>query len=369
MTDNLISSAKKIPAVPLSAAEDYIAKKDLLVGDVNQALTEHPDLQLLIGNNPLPVLYDNHDNHALFMSNVFKLNDFAFMARVIFWVYRTYYQHGFSFDYFPVALKAWVKAIEKHLEYNNARALINIYQWIIDNHEEIIQASENVTEPPFYMNPGWKGLKESFQASLLAGNHRESLKIANEAVHKAEDLADFYLQVIQPSMYAIGTLWEKGNISVAQEHLASAIVTRVMASLYPRFILLEQTRGKSIVTAAPNEFHEIGPRMVADLLEINGWNVDYIGANVPAKDILDLVLKKNPFFLAISVGMPFNIESARDIIDTLKNNPSTRETKIMLGGHCLIENPQLKEKLGVDGYGSFAKDAVAVANEWWANNA
>ncbi len=368
MVDALIGSTKKLPPVPLSAAENYIAKKDLLVGDVNRALTEHPNLKILIGSNPLTVLYDNHNNHALFMGNVFKLNDFTFMARVIFWVYRTYNQRGFSFDYFPAALNAWVEAIKKHIEPEQAKHLINIYRWMIDNHEEIIQASEKVTAPPVSINPEWNDLKESFQASLLSGNHRQSLNIAGDAVHKPEDLADFYLQVIQPSMYAIGNLWEKGDISVAQEHLASAIVTRVMASLYPRFILLEHTKGKSIVTAAPNEFHEIGPRMVADLLEINGWDVDYIGANVPAKDILDLVLEKEPFFVAISVGTPFNIDNARDIIDTLKSKPSAKNTKIMLGGYCFLDNPQLIEKLGAEGYGASAKEAVAVANEWWADN-
>ena len=367
MPENLIDSAQKLPVIPFSAAEEFSAKKDTLISEVNQTLAENPRVKELIGNNPMSLLFENHSNSALFMSNVFKLNDFAFFAKVVLWVYRTYYNQGFSYDYFPVAMQAWINAIENNICHDNAVYLTPAYRWIIDNHEKIIESSGQAEDTAFAIEPGWQNTKKSYLATLLEGNHRQALKIADEAVHSANELADFYLQVIQPAMYDIGLLWEKGEISVAQEHLASAIVTRVMASLYPRFILIEKSRGKAVVTAAPNEFHEIGPRMVADLLELDGWDIDYIGANVPAKDLLDLLGKNNPFFLAISVSMPFNLDNAREIIHTIKDNPQIRETKIMLGGYCIAKNPELKEKIGADGYGVSAKEAVNLASEWWLN--
>lgn len=58
-------------------------------------------------------------------------------------------------------------------------------------------------------------------------------------------------------MYEIGLLWEKGLISVAQEHLATSIVMRIMSYLYMDFILVENTKGKAIITASANEYHEI----------------------------------------------------------------------------------------------------------------
>lgn len=367
MIETLIQKAETINPIPFSAAQQYSDNQDRLVDEVNRVLSADPDIDKLIGHNPLSVLYDNHNNHATFMSNVFKLNDFTLMTRVILWVYKTYNNHKFSYDYFPRAMRAWIEAVRNHLDPDKAEPIINVYRWIIDHHEQIIEASREVKEPPRLTEEKWQQICEPFLTSLLEGNHRESLRLANNSIHSAVDLADFYLQVIQPAMYRVGTLWESGEISVAQEHLASAIVSRVMASLYPRFIMLEQNKGKAVVTAAPNEFHEIGPRMVADLLEINGWDIDYLGANTPAHDLLDLLKDRHPFFLAVSIGVPFNLDCAREIITTVKETPSLRDTRIMLGGYCFSMNPHLKDRIKADGGGTSARDAVLLAEEWWAN--
>lgn len=79
-------------------------------------------------------------------------------------------------------------------------------------------------------------------------------------------------------MYEVGNLWERGEISVAEEHLASSIISRIMSTIYSKFITFENTRGKAVVTATANEFHKLGSRIVADSLEMNGWDVNHLGS-------------------------------------------------------------------------------------------
>lgn len=366
MTD-IISNTSTITRVPFHSAMEYYENQDLLVDAVNKALTANSDLKRLIGQKPVAIMYDNHTNHASFMSNVFKLNDYELMSNVIIWVYHTYHDQGFSYDYFPIALKAWIKAIKKHLDPSKTRPLVKVYEWIIENHELFIETSLKAEKPPLLVEQKWQELKEAFMASLVTGGHRKSIELATDNVHNAADLTEFYLQVIQPAMYEIGTLWEKGELSVAREHLASAIVTRVMAALYPKFIILEQTKGNAIVTAAPNEYHEIGPRMVADLLELDGWDVDYTGANTPPDDLLDLMAERNPHFVAISVGMPFNLDKTVDLVKKIRGQKQFNDTKIMLGGQSLKMSRQVRQVIGVDGIGDSARDAVSISAEWWHN--
>jgi len=140
-----------------------------------------------------------------------------------------------------------------------------------------------------------------------------------------------------------------------------------MATLYPKFIIVEQTKGQAIVTAAPNEFHEIGPRMVADLLEIDGWDIDYTGSNTPPESLVDLALAKQPFFIAISVGMPFNIDRTQELIQLIRDQKQLNNTKIMVGGHCLKMSSQIRKAIGADGSGDSAKEAVLLASDWWNN--
>jgi MerR family transcriptional regulator, light-induced transcriptional regulator len=367
MLNQILKKAARIEPVNYSAALEYSEQANLIKGDVDKALTARSDLRTLIGQRPLSVMYENHDNHAAFMGNVFKLNDYELMSRVILWVYHAYHTQGFSYDYFPLAMKEWVKAVEKHLEPSKVEPISAVYRWIIDNHELFIDASKNAESPPSFIEQRWLELKEVFLASLLEGNHRKATEVATNNVHSVADLTEFYLQVIQPAMYDVGSLWAKGDISVAREHLASAIVTRVMAAMYPKFIVLDQTKGNAIVTAAPNEFHEIGPRMVADLLEIDGWDVDYTGANTPPEDLVDLALARNPAFVAVSVGMPFNIDKAQHLVQLIREQKQLSDTKIMVGGQSMVMSNQFSKAFGADGVGQSARDAVMLAAEWWEN--
>ena len=365
--ESIIASAESIPPIPYHSAQLYSDNRDNIVDEVNTELVGKSDIKSLIGNNPLSMMYDNHHNHASFMSNVFKMNDFALMARVVIWAYRTYSSHGFSKDYFPTAMQAWIGAINKLIPAEDAKPLIAPYRWIIDNDQLLIEASTIITEPPIFLESKWQQLKEPFKSFLLEGTHKKAMQMASDNIQDASDLGNFYMHVIQPAMYDIGILWEKDRISVAQEHLASAIVTRVMASLYPRFIVIEQNKGKALVTAAPNEFHEIGPRMVADLLEIDGWDVGYLGANTPIDDLIDFMLEQNPFLAAVSVSMPFNIDKALEMVKKIKAEKRLNDTKIMLGGRTLSLKPNFKQSLDIDGSGLSALDAVQLADEWWSN--
>ncbi len=367
MADQILKETVKIIPVPYSSAQEYSEQVNLIKAEVDRILTARSDINKMIGQNPLSVMYDNHNNHVTFMSNIFKLNDYELMSRVIVWVYHTYRSQGFSFDYFPIAMNAWIKAVDQYLEPSKAEPIKELYRWIIKNHELFIDASQSIEKPPLSIDQKWLELKDTFLAYLLEGSHRKAVELSLKSVHSASDLTEFYLQVIQPAMYDIGNLWEKGNISVAREHLASAIVTRVMASLYPKYIILEQTKSSAIVTAAPNEYHEIGPRMVADMLEMDGWDINYTGANTPPESLVDLAVAKHPFFIAISVGMPFNIDRTQKLIQLIRDQKQLKDTKIMVGGQCLKMSSQVRKAIGADGSGDSAREAVLLAAEWWNN--
>ncbi len=360
-----MNEAERLPEVPSAAALEYAENKELFVEEVNRELNAHPSLYELLGHNPLEVMMNNHENHFKFMSNVFIFNNFRLLARTVQWVYRSYHARGFSYDYFPAVVSAYIRAVEKYMDPSNASYINRVYRWILEKHPAFIQLSKAESEMPFVMDKSWENIMEQFLGALLRGEHQDCLKITEELVSTAVDLRSFYLQVIQPAMFRIGLLWEQGDISVAQEHLATAIVSRVMASLYPRFIIVEQTKGRALISAAPNEHHELGARMVADLLELDGWDVRYLGANVPVEDLQSMITNYKPFVLGLSVGMAFNLDKASKIIASVRNNPKLQDTRIMLGGQFLHNNPEAGHSIGADGWGADGSTAVEMADKWW----
>ena len=357
---------EKLLDIPYEAAVEYERSQDMLVTEVNRQLSARGDINKLIGSNSLEVMENNHSNHAKFMVNIFKFQQSHLLLQTLPWVYRSYRARGFSYDYFTVVLEAWLSAVEKYMEPHLAEPLAKVYRWLLDNHEKIIQFSQQITEPGAVEVKGsWEKEYDSFLQCLLQGEHRNCLKLANENVNSYNELKDFYLQVVQPALYQIGFMWEKGEISVAHEHLASAIISRVMANQYPRFILGEHTKGTAVVTASPNEFHEIGARMVADFLEIDGWDVKYLGASVPEDELIEILEEEPPILLGISAAMPFNIDRVSSIVDKVRNTEKLQNIKIMVGGKVFSENPGLWEVTEADAFAANAEEAVTLALKLW----
>ncbi|MDD3258185.1 MAG: hypothetical protein PHN97_01925, partial [Smithellaceae bacterium] len=113
--ERLIREARECLQVSPEATARYIKAKDILLEEVNARMTAHPGISNLTGGNPMSMMRDNHSNHLDFMSTVFEFNSFELLVKTVPWVYRSYHSHGFSFDYFPLELEAWKKAVSQFL--------------------------------------------------------------------------------------------------------------------------------------------------------------------------------------------------------------------------------------------------------------
>jgi methanogenic corrinoid protein MtbC1 len=365
--DEMIKEAGELPPVPLRSATAYQENSAVLIQFVDDTLSAEPSIHDLIGNNPMQMMYDNHRHHAAFMATVFSIGNYELLAKTVPWVYRAYAARNFSYDYFSLELRTWLLALEKTIDPNMTKEIKSIYSWLLSRHENMICLSQTEAESSLAIGENWLVIKNSFQSALLEGNHSKCLAIATESVKTAKDVEPFYLQIIQPVMYEIGMLWERGTISVAQEHLASAIVGRIMAKTHTLPIDSRQTKGKAVVTAAPNEFHEIGAWMISDILEHDGWEVKYLGANTPASDLLELLRDFQPDVLALSVTIPFNIANAKDIISAVKTSKELNRVRVMVGGRPFNETSGLWRLTGADGFAANARDAKQLAHGWQNN--
>lgn len=361
----LIQEAQALPRVSQEAAREYREKTDILVDWVNRTMGEQAQIERLIGYNPLSVMHDNHYNHARFMANVFRFNAFELLAKTVVWVYRTYRAHGFDYDYFPLELSAWQQAVTAHLDASQTRAILAIYQWLLDRHQDMVKLSQQPPQEAAVFDPAWQATRRVFLQALLEGDSKKCLALGQKIARDRAGLETFYLEVIQPCMYDVGRLWEQGEISVAQEHLASAIIARQMAILQPALEMLQEPKGRAVVTAAPNEYHETGARCVADLLALDGWEIDYLGANTPQDELLKYLLQTKPNLLALSVAMPFNLDITNEAVAAVKEQPELAGIRVMVGGLAFAMVPELWQLTGADGYAPHAKAAVELARTWW----
>jgi DNA-binding transcriptional MerR regulator/methylmalonyl-CoA mutase cobalamin-binding subunit len=98
----------------------------------------------------------------------------------------------------------------------------------------------------------------------------------------------FLDHVVSPLLVQIGQGWSERSVSVAQEHMASAVIRRVLGWLL-RLYEVRNGAPRVVVTTPPLHAHELGALMAAACAAAEGWNVTYLGPDLPVTDLVSAV--------------------------------------------------------------------------------
>jgi len=196
---------------------------------------------------------------------------------------------------------------------------------------------------------------ETYAAYLRAlrdGDRRRAFVVIDEARRAGHPIGTLYMEVFQPALREIGRLWQQNEISVADEHLATAITQAAMARLYEQsFTWREQGAGTLIAACADTERHEVGLRMLCDLLECEGWNTTYLGATVPIDALVAMVRARRPDVVALSASLAPHLPRLRAMIDGVRDAMGAGggdRPLILVGGRPFLDDPGLATRLGAD---------------------
>jgi methanogenic corrinoid protein MtbC1 len=207
-----------------------------------------------------------------------------------------------------------------------------------------------------------------FQA-LLQGDRRSATNIALGTLRHGHALSDVYVELFQEALYEVGRRWETNEISVAQEHMATATAQYVLAQVYARVERPQTTRGHGVVTGVQGELHQMGANIVADALEADGWDIRFLGTNVPHEGIVRLVAGHGARVLGISATMLFNVPQVRRLIRDVRDHAPPPGPRIIVGGGAFRAAPDLWRELGADGSAAGVQEAVALMRQWSAGPA
>ncbi|NNJ11764.1 cobalamin-binding protein [Chloroflexales bacterium ZM16-3] len=197
--------------------------------------------------------------------------------------------------------------------------------------------------------------------ALRVGDRRAALSTARDALGGGVGIHELYMDVFQPAMYAVGHLWETNQFTVAQEHLATAITQSVMAQIYDSVDSHPPIGRTMVATCIGGELHELGVRMVSDFFELEGWEVFYLGANMPPPDVVRMLESKRADLLAISMTLGGHINDVRNLISAVRESPATKKVRVMVGGQPINRSPEISQSMGADFTASNAREAIDLA--------
>ena len=210
-----------------------------------------------------------------------------------------------------------------------------------------------------------EGPARDYLTAALSGQRDDAIKVVRDALLADVDVAEIMLGILQPAQIELGRLWERGEISIAHEHYTTAITQLSMSLLYPRLLLNRTLLGRSLVaTSVGSEAHEVGIRMISDLLEQAGWRTTYLGADVPHPDVVERVAQQRADVLAVSATMAGHVRGVRELIAALRADPRCARTRVLVGGRPFTLNPGLAETVGADGWAPGAEEALELCQGW-----
>lgn len=182
--------------------------------------------------------------------------------------------------------------------------------------------------------------------ALLAGDEREADGVFKKAVKRGADAAVLAKELVQPALDEVGRLWEAGEVSVAEEHLATALASR--AFLLHGACAEPPPLGapRLVLTCLAGEFHELGARIVAEVGRREGWQVELLGANVPREAALRYVAERAPEAVGLSLCLACHLVEAAAMIERIRK--AAPATRVLVGGLAFRRDPSLAAASGAD---------------------
>jgi methanogenic corrinoid protein MtbC1/DNA-binding XRE family transcriptional regulator len=185
--------------------------------------------------------------------------------------------------------------------------------------------------------------QQRYLRALLDGDSNAATRIVRELIAKRATVADIYLEVLAPGMFQIGELWCDGKVNVAQEHLATQITLGQMDKLRLIQSAPRSLSYRVMVCCVEGEHHFIAARMAADLFQMEGWQVDFLGPDVPTAALIEIVSARRPNLLALSTTLQSNLRRTRALIKKIRKLPAV--PYIIVGGRATLGDNSGKNKI------------------------
>lgn len=126
-----------------------------------------------------------------------------------------------------------------------------------------------------------------------------------DALRANLDTAEIDNEIIVPALWLVGDLWQRGEISVVDEHIATEISIRVLALQREAQRTMASRPEHSVMLATPaGESHDVALRMISNLLRGAGYGVHMLGAGVPVAELAAVAERLQPDVICLSATMP-----------------------------------------------------------------
>jgi len=198
--------------------------------------------------------------------------------------------------------------------------------------------------------------------SIIEGNNTASKEITQRLVDEGVEAKEILNDGLMPGMDVVGKRFKANEMYIPEVLIAARAMHAAMDVIGPLLSASDEpSKGKVVIGTVQGDLHDIGKNLVVMMLEGAGFTVIDIGIDVPSENFVEELKKNNAKILGISALLTTTMEGMKDVVEAVRSDSSTKNTRIMVGGAPLTQ--EYADSIGADGYAPDASSAVDLANQ------
>ncbi len=312
----------------------------------NRFLLEHGVTYAKLGARGREACREDLAFHLEFLQPVLEFGLLGPMLDYLRWLGSVLDSRGIPASHLPLSLEWLAAYFEAHMPAQHGEVVADALRMAGARLADHGQALRGMYEK---LPESWPECT-AFEEALLSGDHRRAAQVIDRILDAGRGLVGAEMHVIQPALYRIGQKWQENQVSVAQEHLATAIAQSVMARGMVKSDAPPPIGRKVLLACVAGNHHVVGLQMVADSFQIGGWDVQYLGADVPVKDLVSQVASWKPDLVGLSVSFPHQLRTVRQAIQSLESALGRERPPVIIGGLAINQFDQLADQVGAEGW-------------------
>ena len=198
--------------------------------------------------------------------------------------------------------------------------------------------------------------------AVVDGRHTEIETLVQRAIDNKADLDTIINEALIGAMEIVGQRFAANEIFVPEMLVSALTMKKGLALIKP---LLTgngpQSKGAILIGTVKGDIHDIGKNLVTMMLEGAGFNVLDLGVDLSVEKLISKVEELKPDILALSALLTTTMPEMEKVIRALENRGLRDSVKVMIGGAPV--DSKFADKIGADGYGKDAGEAVQLAKK------
>ena len=203
---------------------------------------------------------------------------------------------------------------------------------------------------------------ETIKAAVVFGKHGEIVDLVRRAVDTGDDPNRIINEALIAAMDVVGQKFASNEIYVPEMLVSAFTMKKGLEIVKPR---LGGEKSKSMGTimmgTVKGDLHDIGKNLVIMMLEGAGFNVVDLGVDLSVEKVVEKVEEIKPRILGLSALLTTTMPEMKRVIEVLEQKGLRQKVKVLVGGAPV--DARFAEKIGADGYGKDAAEAVRLARE------